>query len=271
MKETVNKGKHMTTYIREFDSLSEFYDYIISTPWNDAFKDTKARSSINAPKSFSGTSSFEEAVGLFKNGWHEEAAKLTQKLNALKNTVQPTTKPKPTYSVQGFQCSVPRYLQGLPDSMINKKNVPVKQKVVTLTKEICYSAAISKETIENESVKALLIVQKLEAQGLRCNLNVIFASEKGNTREIMKVRIKSANERLNVSKQAFPLVHPSMLRRLILRYVEVAPTVTSYFTWGHGMPSDEITVRRFLGKDEYLIPRFIKMDVKDINSAADIK
>ena len=270
MKETTIKNKHITTYIREFASLSEFYGYIKTTPFNSAFSNKGDRSSIMASEEFAGTKTFEEAVELMKNGWSDEAIKLTHLLKDKAKDTITSTKTRPTYSVQGFQCSVPRYLQGIPDNMINKKNIAVKQKVITINKSITYSSFVSKKTIEEESVKALSLINNIESQGYRCNLNIIFCSEKGNTREMVKVRIKSSGERINVTKLAFPLVHPSMLRRLLLRYIEVAPTTTYHYTWGHGTPTDHTTIKglfKQLGyENEYVIPAFLPDDINSIET-----
>lgn len=278
MKESTIKNHNVTTYVREFDSLAEFYDYITQTPVNIAFTN-QSHSSIKGTESFTQTKSFEEAVGLFKNGWREEAIRLEKMLKDKAKDTHIKTKARPTYSVEGFQCSVPRYLQGMPDSMINRKNVPVKDKVITINKEINYNAMTSTSTIEAESVKALSLINNIEAQGHRCNLNLVLSTErtkgKTKTREMAKIRIKSANERLNVSKLAFPLVHPSMLRRLLFRYIEIAPTVTRDYVWGYGSPTATSTVRGLLKQlgyeNEYVIPCFLPENVNDVKSLQDLK
>ena len=210
------------TEVIEFDSLKEFYDYCVTTPFNEAFCWSN-HSSVSGDKHFTQTENFQEAVKLFKNGWSDMASKLVQRLKVIENKTEPTMKPRTTLSVCGYQVIVPLYLQGVPNNMVNKKMVPVKQKIITLNKSIDYSAGVKVDTIIEESIKAMQIVKKLEAQGLRVNLNIVLGSAAGYPEKqfVLKVRIKSANERLNVSKLAFPLVHPSMLRRLFFRFVEV--------------------------------------------------
>ena len=87
---------------------------------------------------------------------------------------------------------------------------------------------------------------------------------------IIKVRIKSANEKMNISKLAFPLVHPSMLRRLFFRFIEVYPNVTKPFTSGYGHPATSSELRNTF-KGEYLLPNFIKKDVNTITGIEDLE
>ena len=257
----------------EYDSLQEFYEYICDTPFNEAFRWVR-HASVTGTEKFTKTHDFEEAVQLFKNGWSDMATNLVQKLKVIENKTQPTMKPRASLGVCGYQAVVPLYLQGVPTNMVNKKMVPVKQKVITINKSIDYNAKVKSDVIVEESIKAMRIIKKLEAQGYRCNLNLVLGSTAGwkeNEKQfIVKVRIKSANEKMNVSKLAFPLVHPSMLRRLFFRFIEVYPSVTSDFIHGYGCPATSSELRETF-KGEYLLPNFIKKDVDKINTIADLE
>lgn len=259
------------TEIIEYDSLQEFYDYIIQTPFNQAFCWAK-HSSVDGSYSFTKTHDFTEATELFKKGWSDMATKLVQKLKVIENKTQPTMKPRNTLSVCGYQAIVPLYLQGVPNNMVNKKMVPIKQKIITLNKSIDYNCGVSADEIIEESIKAMQIVKKLEAQGYRCNLNLVLGSSAGYPAKqfVLKIRIKSANEKLNISKLAFPLVHPSMLRRLFFRFMEVYPNATKDFVGGYGHPATSSEMRKMF-KGEYLLPNFIKKDVNKINCIDDLE
>lgn len=266
MKVENNKGYEVV----EYNSLNEFYNYICDTPFNDSFRWAK-HASVDGDYYFTQTRNFEEATEILKNGWSDMSSKLTQRLNVVKNQVQPAMKAKTTNSVAGFQPIVPLYLSGVPTNMVNRKMVPVKQKVITLNKSISYNCGIKTEQIVEESVKAMMIVKKLEAQGYRVNLNVIMGGIESDLKLITKIRIKSAGEKLNISKLAFPLVHPSMLRRLMFRFIEVYPKVTKSFVKGYGTPvSDDEAYNLFKDSGEYLLPAFIKKDVSTINTIDDL-
>lgn len=268
MKETTKTYGMNTSYIREFDSLNEFESYITNTPLNETFRWQKL-SSTDGSYSFTQTQSYEEATKLLKDGWSSMAQDITKKLNVIKNQVVNEHVQKILYDVVGFQASVPRYLQGIPTSMVNKKLVPVKQKVITLDKDISYNCLIKTEQIIEASVQTLQLIKKIEAQGIRVNLNLVWGVSAGNTKEVAKVRLKSANERLNISKLAFPLVHPSMLRRLCFRYLEVAPTVTKSYTSGYGSPLDGSQLKTYC-KDEYVLPRLFDGNLASLGDLSSI-
>ena len=263
MKETkLNVGAFVKAYVREFSSLNDFETYITNTPLNDTFRWTKL-ASVSGSEEFTGTDSYEQAVEMFKNGWQSKAEELTKKLKVIQNQVIDAQVQKVLFDVVGFQASVPRYLQGIPTNMVNKKLVPIKQKIVTINKDISYNCGITTEQIVEASIQTLQLVKKIEAQGIRVNLNLIWGVKASGSNEVVKIRLKSANERVNISKLAFPLVHPSMLRRLCFRYLEVAPTITHGYLYGYGSPLDGSQLKTYC-KDEYVLPRLFNGDLSKL-------
>ena len=263
MKETkLNVGAFVKAYVREFSSLNDFETYITNTPLNDTFRWTKL-ASVSGSEEFTGTHSYEQAVEMFKNGWQSKAEELTKKLKVIQNQVIDAQVQKVIFDVVGFQASVPRYLQGIPTNMVNKKLVPIKQKIVTINKDISYNCGVTTEQIVEASIQTLQLVKRIEAQGIRVNLNLIWGVKASGSNEVVKIRLKSANERVNISKLAFPLVHPSMLRRLCFRYLEVAPTITHGYLYGYGSPLDGSQLKTYC-KDEYVLPRLFNGDLSKL-------
>ena len=263
MKETkLNVGAFVKAYVREFSSLNDFETYITNTPLNDTFRWAKL-ASVSGSEKFTGTHSYEQAVEMFKNGWQSKAEELTKKLKVIQNQVIDAQVQKVIFDVVGFQASVPRYLQGIPTNMVNKKLVPIKQKIVTINKDISYNCGVTTEQIVEASIQTLQLVKKIEAQGIRVNLNLIWGVKASGSNEVVKIRLKSANERVNISKLAFPLVHPSMLRRLCFRYLEVAPTITHGYLYGYGSPLDGSQLKTYC-KDEYVLPRLFNGDLSKL-------
>ena len=261
----------------EFNNLQEFYKYLCDTPLNDSFK-WKHLASVEGDYRFTQTNSYEEAVDLFHNGWSEMSQRLSQRLKA-EGKMEQFMVAKSVQSVVGFQPIVPLYLSGIPNNMINRKMQPVKQKVVTLNKLVAYSYDVSIDEIVEESIKAFRIIQKLEAQNYRVNLNVVlgvykssgYRSDTIKNGYVIKIKLKKANEKLNISKLAFPLVHPSMLRRLFFRFVEVYPGVPDEYTKGYGIPMEGSLIRECFPKSEILLPQHIRKDVDSIKTLDDLE
>lgn len=261
------------TCVRTFNSLNSFYNYICTTQINEAYEHRELRSHAEYPSftRFSKTNNFDEAVNLFKNGWDTMSKELETRLKAECKNIVPVKQHKNVLSVRGYQPVVPLYLAGIPQNMIEKQFVVKKQKVIEISKSISYPSTCKASEIIEESIKALVIVKKLEAQGYRIKLNIVlglaegaFKSSRGK-KIICKVCIKKPNERMNVSKLSFPLVHPSMLRRLFFRYIEVDPEVTDKMSSNYGYPllADELK-NAFTG--DIIIPDILNCKADDVNS-----
>lgn len=221
------------TLIREFDSIGELVSFLDTTPANGKYDN---HSKTNSHE-FTHTRSYKEAMELLLRGWTEAANKMTR---ALKTLPQPALakRQKSVYSVAGHTASVPRYLQGVPTNMIASVPDRRKQPVVVINHSIAYSGWWKAENILNEGIKALQVVQAIEASNRNVKLNIICISEDGNQKRGFKVCIKQPGERLNIAKMAFPLAHPSMLRRMYFKYMEVEPEMPFYFS-GYGRPCNE--------------------------------
>lgn len=279
MKVNVNKIEESNKYkiteaeSVEFINMEDFYEYLCIMPFNDSFRWVDHHS-VTQTKVFTGTNSFDEAVELMKNGWTDMAKTLTNKIK-VETKATPMMKSKTTYGVAGYQAIVPLYLNGVPTNMASKKNVSTKQKVVTITKCIQYNCETKQEKIIEESTKVFKIIKKLEAQGYRCILNVTEMIEKYGKAYQFKVRVKNATEKMNLSKLAFPMIHPSMLRRLMFRMLEVHPYVPKQFTSGYGHPmTDTNSIMKVFApeKDEYILPSILPngFDVEKINTLEDL-
>lgn len=258
-----------TNYIHEFSSIGQFYDYICKTPLNNTFR-WKTLSSSKTSESkytFTGTHSFEEASDLLRNGWDDMAQKLNTKLVA-ECKIAPTMKRKQVLGVAGYQPVVALYLAGVPTNMVNTQLVQVKSKIVNITKSVNYNCGVDTDTIIKESIKAMQVVKQLESQGYRVNLSIALGTNADGRNVISKVCIKRANEKLNVSKLAFPMVHPSMLRRLFFRFIETCPDVTSGYAYGYGSPVSYRDMQKAFPKD-IVLPAIWNVDpsnVKDLGT-----
>jgi hypothetical protein len=272
MKKKYNNKYEATLF--EFESITDFVNYLNSNP---LLHDKNKCSSIMGTKSFTNTKNYEEAEDLLLHGWSYGTEQIKKQISIKTNNN--TTKKKNVYSVQGFQACVPRYLQGLPDSMIYSKQIPIKNKVIVINKNIGYNFGTKTKTILEESVKCLKCVQELESQGYKVQLNVILAFGNYNSTNccydnksklnglIAKVCVKKASQRLNLKQVAFPLLHPSMLRRMIFRLEEIIPECkTGFVGKGYGRCTKEShEIYKEIIKGEYMLPMIVdEQEIVDI-------
>lgn len=273
----VNKFGHNNIMV-DFDNITEFVKYINETEVNRAFKSREARENLGSKKTdleyyyFTNTHNFEEALDLLEHGWSEMAQKLNKQLVTKTMHVKNTTKRKTVYDVVGHQAIVPLYLQGVPQNMAHTKMVSIPNKVITIDKCIGVLGDKTTEQIIEGSIKAMQIIRQLEAQGYRINLNLIAVAEAGGQKLGCRIKVKKANEKLNVSKLAFPMIHPSMYRRMVFRFREVFPETNWDFASGYGATISVDKIRRsFASKDTIVIPLSIDGEVEDIKTIDDLK
>ena len=141
----INTGK-TSVKITTFDSIQDL------TNWLDSTKITqKFNNRYNGPgsiregrESWSGTKNYAEARELLKTGWTEKAKELESQLSKeLNKKPAQVMRQKSVYDVVGGNCSVPRYLQGVPTSMIRQVRTPVKQKTVTVNYNLTFNGSVS--------------------------------------------------------------------------------------------------------------------------------
>lgn len=267
MKTTFIKPKKFRDgYVNEFNSILEFVNYLDSSETNTKAFDDIWLSSKNGNSHSKQTESYEEANDLLLHGWVEGVKKINDGCKNLKNmNLKEYKKVMEKYtSVAGFQPIVPAYLNGSPNNMINSRfnTKACKTKIINVYKDISYSCLIQPEKIIEESVIAVNIIKSLEMQGYRVNLYVIMASaaKDGRKMRILSniIKLKDAKDKLNISKLAYPLIHPSFLRRHLFRAIEVDKNVVEEFKTCYGYPRDkdgtsfsEMILKTFK-KDKYL-------------------
>lgn len=243
-----------------FNSISEVVKYNREAERTTFYKQYH-RSDELGRYDFTKTNSYEEAEDLLLHGWDAMAEKLTKKMGNVK--CQSGYKNKTMYSVQGYQASVPRYLQGIPENMIANKRVETKQKVLNIVKDFGYSASDSSGRIEKESIKVLRAVNDLESKGYRVNLSITFVSRERGKYVGMMIKIKNSSQRMNIKQMAFPLVHPSMFRRIVFGLIERLPE-TQHFGYGYGWCTEYDEVKH-LFQGNYFIPRIVsEEEITDI-------
>lgn len=262
--------------IAVFNSLADFKNYILNKPINAAYRyksndfseqssNDKSRSKVTHCK----TKSFEEALNLLEHGWAEGSKEMEIKLK--NNDLGETKKIISQLAPVGYQPVVPLAMMGLPNSMIKQNRVAQKNKIIDVMHGVQYGSNVKPSVIMDEGVKCLAIVRTLEKLGYRVNLYVSFMSIMGKKSFGAFVKIKGANERLNVSKAAFCLAHPSMLRRLFFAFMEKFPNVTKDFIWAYGYPVKRAAMSglfKAMGKRYIYLPQYLgnveRYDAKNI-------
>lgn len=230
----------MTTIVKEtFKSLDSLLDTMEGRPLNAAFKGNRdeAASERDETKSrtpWSGTKTYNAAQDVLKEGYFEPMEKMKKALLKI-GQADKYQRPRPKNDFVGFVPNVPAHLMNLPLTMINKERQMPKTKTIHLTYSFCAAAKTTTAEMIDAGINFISLVNSLEKQGYRVKIDIIMAMQEGTTTAAMIVNLKEYGQQTNLLKLAFPLVHPSMLRRFGFKWLETTPELKDRnFIWGYG-------------------------------------
>lgn len=216
----------------KFDSVAAFARYGEKYPTGGY-----AYSRTEGEADWYGTENYEEATELLKFGDRETAAKIEKqgvaKFRAALHTELSTIKTES--SVVGFAPHVPNFIAGVPLSMISAKRIQQPAQAINVIYNCEVTCGVKAEDITRNSVKLFCAVMRLEASGQRVEMNVAAVIKLA--REVYCspfVRIKGADEKLNVLKCAYPLCNASFFRRQIFSYMETNEEVLKHLSDTYG-------------------------------------
>lgn len=224
--EIIKRGK-------TFNSLHDLAAWIDATPADASFIIEQSHSTGASVKEFTGSESYEEANDLALNGWDYGAEEVNKIMMERAENYEQVK--RLTISYVGCVPCIPAYLSGSPANMIAIKKRPTNKPIIT----ICYNSAvgynITAEAITKAAAKLLNVIRGLEAGGAAINLFACsFSRSRDSTEtETLAVKIKDSKEPFNVLNMAYPLIHPSFLRRQSFAFTE--RNGGKYKTWnGYG-------------------------------------
>lgn len=203
-----------------FNSLHDLAAWIDATPADASFITEISHETGASAKKFTGSGSYEESINLALNGWDYGAAEVNKIMIERAENYEQVK--RLTISYVGCVPCVPAFLAGSPANMIAIKKRPTNKPIIT----ICYNSAvgfnITTEAITKAAAKLLNVIRGLEAGGVAINLFACSFSRSNDSTETetLAVKIKDSKEPFNVLNMAYPLIHPSFLRRQSFAFTE---------------------------------------------------
>lgn len=206
------------TNISYYDTIDELTNHLEET------QSLRYNSAEEGDYDFTGTKSFKEAINLCKYG-DEELRKYIYEQNLKFDNVDTCNKVKRSTvnDVVGFMPNVPNYVMGVPVNMIRDNRTMINSKILNVFINVSAPWYVDKDDIKNTAAKYVCAINKLEEEGYRCNIYTGSSGKNGSKKNMLVVKIKSDKEPMNLAKMAFPLCHPSMLRRLKFKWMEIIP------------------------------------------------
>lgn len=222
---------------KHFNSITELNKYLSESETQPNFKGHEfSQCEEKENGTFYKTRNYEEANNLLLHG-DKELAKKIEDAGVAKtrlNLKTQQTRRQLFSAVVGVAPNVPNALAGIPTSMISVKEIRCKTKVLNIFYNLSIGCGVGADEIIRKSSKFISACMLLEAQGVRLNIYVGDFAVVNNAYVSFLTRIKSASQPFDVLKMAYPLAHPSMLRRHHFKAMEVTKGVNKSFVAGYG-------------------------------------
>lgn len=182
-----------------------------------------------------------EAVELARMGWEDGRSKMSNAIDAAKFVQTNSTHRSEELDVAGAYPFVPAAAAGDPMCMVRvgleqSKTKPIFRFMVGGF----ISSGINSDAIIRRGAAILSWVDKLEAEGARCELLYNLTCTGGNLKYTISTTIKRADEPLDIDRAAFVLAHPSMFRRIAFGCYERHADVCANMGGFYGYPSNDI-------------------------------
>ena len=237
----------MKLQAERFETFDQFLNSL-KKPVNQ-YWEGRSLSSETGSQKFTGTKNIEEAFEVLRGGYNAPLEKLKTSEKLATAQVQNHYRQQARLHVCGVLPHIPNAILNLPLSMIDYYKQPQKAKVVTIVYNITVTASTSTEEMIRAGIQLLQLCKNVEASGFRLNLYITELCHTDEDHVIgWMLKLKDSKQPFDILKLCFPLVHPSMLRRLSFAWLERSPLVYSdSFTSGYGKatnfvkPVEEIT------------------------------
>jgi len=238
MQVRLNKEGAKPTARYFFDSLQEAQRWIEATP--RTWREDASKSNKTSPD-WDLNTDYTQALALARDGWREGAAKVT---GALKRIPVRSAAPEIRHDFYGYRPNVARAISGRPDAMVRRANNAESnaRPIVTLVVPINAGSGVRASSMSNFGIAVMHHVRQLEANKVRVEIVICTTTElhSDGTRLCTAIRVKRAEQPMNLGTLAFAIGHPAMFRRIIFAIRERTATESdsSYGFSVYTEPSD---------------------------------
>ena len=243
-----------------YNSLGELNRDITSAPFNKIFANMVGGPSSQhvdkRTKPWSGTKDWDTAENLMLSG-DDESVKLIMDTDVIKTPKRTIAQmPINRTSVVGRRVHMPNFVAGLPNCMIRQKQIPYKQRVITIVVSGVVGADWTPRELAEVNAKVVTAIQAIERGGIYCNLFMLYAYAYKTESVGALIKIKDSGHPIEISKMAYAMVNPAMMRRHSFRFLETRKELKqSGWTFGYGHVCSESEGKKLL-EDSNVEPHY---------------
>ena len=222
-------------FVDRFEDMNVFLKTIKSRPFNEPFKNyPDGLGSEKDDESFSKTKTYLESEELMKTGYKEGLKEMKKGAQSVSISSK-SAKAVPTAGVIGYTPHVPNAIAGIPCSMISKKSVVMKSKMLSVVYDMTASWDVDADDFVKAGRVLMSFIEMVESRGYRVRLDMMLSACKNSERSVALIKVKDFRQPVNPLKLSYMMIHPSFLRRQGLKWTETNPDLTDRaFRGGHG-------------------------------------
>lgn len=179
---------------------------------------------------------YQETIDLMRYGSNEDAEALHQKILEADDLFgwNVSGAGKQITDVRGYAPSVPRALRNLPKSMYRRENKPKKGKIINIVYDMAVNCGVSAEQQAQKGAEIVSVIQQLERLGYRVRLDIMAEFADSGIMYVMRVKIKSEWNPLDIKKLAGIMTNVCFQRRVAFDWYERLPGAK--YMSGYGTP-----------------------------------
>lgn len=181
--------------------------------------------SISGDAAFTGSESFEEALGFAISGWDEGRDAMNADVDFATAKQAVFKRPDWEYSVAGQRACIPSYCAGVPNHMVYMDDTTSRlaMPIVRIYVDAGATHFTTAEAMTRRGAAIVALIDQIERAGQRVEL---IATKHSDTRpaaydrQEINITVKRADEVLDLDRISFAMAHPSFLRRVCFRIME---------------------------------------------------
>lgn len=238
-----------------FQDRKSFLKTITERPNNSIMINENSSTETGSSKEkFTGTKNWEEALKFYKFGVEEYLPKIKKGIKTNQKIIRKYTdknRLKVSNEIVGFIPNVPNSILNVPESMIQFSLNKEKERVLDIIYIMDGACCEETEFFIKGGITVVSIINLIETLGIRTRLHVSpYCGAGSNQFAMTLVKVKDYQERFNLQKLTYPLIHPSMFRRMGFKWLETFPNLTdSRFRGGYGHVPDLEELKDIFEKD----------------------
>lgn len=186
---------------------------------------------------WNGTQTWDEAVELATHGWQEPFNEVSLATQQIKDDLRPRmiNTFDSFFDVSGAQVDMDRFLSGEPENMVQLVPIKVAKpgRVISLLVNVGYTAVVTPKQIMQRGIAICGLIECLELLQHSCEIWLESSASHviggDSSRFSVIVKMKAADEKLDVGRMMFGIANPATLRRLVFSLREQTPNNQSEY------------------------------------------